>query len=82
MSETKHIDGAAAAAALNERLASKGWKRSVSCGGSDWGLRVQGDPHGMDLLCADGKKRYFGGPFVALSARTADGEFKTVVRYG
>lgn len=69
------IDWLSAARALNERLTRKGWKRTVSVGGSDWGLRIAGDAHGLELLCADGRQRYFGGPFISVSASTPDGQF-------
>lgn len=64
--------------ALREELQSKGWDAECIEREGIWGTRVSGSPHHLALRGADGKDRYYIGPFVSIRG----GDQAAIVRFG
>ena len=64
--------------ALREKLQQYGWNPERIERDGIWGTRVSGSPHHLTLRGADGKDRYYSGPFVSVRA----GDQVAIVRFG
>lgn len=62
---------------LHERLINLKWSED-KISKMVWGTRLEGDPHGVLIEHADGRTRYYPGPFTSVKE---DGQI-AIVRFG